>query len=709
MSASNSLPNAPAGKFHFSPELVWKTLRHWTWLTLPMSIVLTGTVVGLVYWSHVPQYASSATLKIEANKQTILPGGTTDSRAFVANQVQLVRSDLVLEPLLSKPEIQAIPQIIESNDKLKTIASGLSVSGVGRSDFYKITYTGPDPVGATAIVNAVSESYLALWNRFEREKDSAVIQLLEQAKEARDKDVAALQEELRSYTREALNQDPFVKSGPITDQTPGKIASLQQRMTQMEVDIEIKEAHLEVLKAEIDAGAKATIAESDVEQLLAAQPAVQEIRRLIGQAQNNLSDIESRAVNPQSIPSYKDTQEKLGKLQEDLGSLMDKLRPAIRNGLQEDAEYQRTASLNFKQSELQQLKITFGALEEQYREEIKNVAEVNSKAALDMIFAQRELQRMEAVADKIGDRLLLIKANTGGLERVTLMTPAKVNNSAIEAVPVKKMLMFGGGVFVLPFFLALLWEMSLRRVSHSEEIEKDSTLPVVGEIASLPSRHRNAAGDQEAWLFEESIDSLRTGLVLSESLCDAAVFAVTSAGSQEGKTSVASQLAVSIARATGEMTLLIDGDMRAPDIQNVFHTELEPGLSEILEGANVADAIITNWSSNLHLLPAGRLRSSPHRLTGGGNFDSLIHTLRSMYRYIVIDTPPVLPASESLVMAQAADASLVCAMRNYSRLDQVRAVYRRLEGANANPIGVVLNGVPTKRYAYAYGKYAYAR
>ena len=78
-------------------------------------------------------------------------------------------------------------------------------------------------------------------------------------------------------------------------------------------------------------------------------------------------------------------------------------------------------------------------------------------------------------------------------------------------------------------------------------------------------------------------------------------------------------------------------------------------------------------------------------------------------RFIVIDTPPILAASEALIMAKEADASLLCTMRSVSRMNQVRAAHSRLQQSGANPVGIVLNGVPTTSYYYKYGKYSYNR
>ena len=117
--------------------------------------------------------------------------------------------------------------------------------------------------------------------------------------------------------------------------------------------------------------------------------------------------------------------------------------------------------------------------------------------------------------------------------------------------------------FTFPVLTAVAWERFVRRVDGPQQLWL-ADLNVVGEIAKLPVTSRvttltgaNSVG-RDVSLFEESIDSLRTCLVLSEPTSDCRVLVISSAVSGEGKTSVASQLAESIARATGEPTLLID-------------------------------------------------------------------------------------------------------------------------------------------------------
>lgn len=95
-------------------------------------------------------------------------------------------------------------------------------------------------------------------------------------------------------------------------------------------------------------------------------------------------------------------------------------------------------------------------------------------------------------------------------------------------------------------------------------------------------------------------------------------------------------------------------------------------------------------------------------LVGGNTLQDVLARARSTYRFVVIDTPPILAASEALVFAKAADATLLVTMRDVSRIAQVQQAYQRLVASGANAIGAVLNGVPTRRYAYRYGHYGYS-
>ena len=317
--------------------------------------------------------------------------------------------------------------------------------------------------------------------------------------------------------------------------------------------------------------------------------------------------------------------------------------------------------------------------------------------------------------DRLSERVTELSTELLAPARVTLFYEAPSPPAPIEVLPYKILAISTLVSLCLPFGLAVFWERLIQRVSDTDQLEQRANLAVVGEVARLPVRRNLARGlpsqrvGRGIMVFEESIDGLRTYLMLSEPLKDMKVLAVTSACKGEGKTSLVSQLAVSMARTSGEPVLLIDGDMRCPDIHDVFGVPLSPGLASVLRHeCTVGDAIVTDASENVHVLPAGKLRGSPHELLGNGVFRSLLDELRPVYHHIIIDTPPVLAASEALVLAKAADQSLMCGMRDASRIDQVRRAHARLVSAGVEPFGIVLNGVSASYYSRRYGTYAYA-
>jgi capsular exopolysaccharide synthesis family protein len=234
----------------------------------------------------------------------------------------------------------------------------------------------------------------------------------------------------------------------------------------------------------------------------------------------------------------------------------------------------------------------------------------------------------------------------------------------------------------------------------------------MGEVAALPTKRIGAVpvpATGARWstsLFEESIDTLRTGLRLNAQLAEMQVLAVASAVRHEGKTSLATQLSVSFAKTSHGRVLLIDADMRIPDLHKIFDVANDRGLAQVLVGElDVEDAIVPVLDGTLDLLPAGELLRSPHQIAANGSVRSLIERLREKYEVILIDTPPVLAAGEALTFASAADATLICTMQNRSCRNQVLQAFEKLVLAGANPLGTVLNGVPMSRYAYAYAGY----
>jgi capsular exopolysaccharide synthesis family protein len=269
-------------------------------------------------------------------------------------------------------------------------------------------------------------------------------------------------------------------------------------------------------------------------------------------------------------------------------------------------------------------------------------------------------------------------------------------------------------MFVAPFGLALLREMTVRRISDVEQLASESRLRVLGEVAALPVRYVAVSPNQiagrlrrDTYIFAESINSLRTNLELAGEISDRRVLVVTSASPGEGKTSVAVSLAMSISNATEKPTLIIDGDMRSPSVATMLKAKNQPGLFEVLSNkCNVNEAIQQVGQSTLYFIPGGRATRSTHTVVGINETKKLLDQLRHRFSTIIIDTPPILGASESLVLAKAADSVLFCSLCDVSKAKQIRIAVDRLEHARVNIAGAVLSGTPERRYEYVYGYYA---
>jgi capsular exopolysaccharide synthesis family protein len=358
-----------------------------------------------------------------------------------------------------------------------------------------------------------------------------------------------------------------------------------------------------------------------------------------------------------------------------------------------------------------ELRTTKDVLESQTKEYLTSLKQASS-ASVDLQFAEADLEEWSGIRGTVHQRRVKLQTERDATDSVRELERAVPPRLPVEALPSKQMLGASLVGLALPLLLGFLIEMRARKVDDAHQLESKSRLSVLGEISTIPvattgkltKKRRSHA--RELRLFEESVDSLTTTLTLREDLRSCRVFTITSALSGEGKTSVSCQLVVSLARSTGSKVLLIDGDLRAPDVHHVFGRPMTAGLVGYLNGtAEWRDLVDRDWNDSIHLLTSGYLKGSPHRLLSNGRFEQLIAEARQEYDYIVLDTPPVLPASEALLFAKVADAVLMCALRDKSRIEQLVQAYQRLESSGCNVAGSVLSGVPVREYASYYGDY----
>jgi capsular exopolysaccharide synthesis family protein len=203
-------------------------------------------------------------------------------------------------------------------------------------------------------------------------------------------------------------------------------------------------------------------------------------------------------------------------------------------------------------------------------------------------------------------------------------------------------------------------------------------------------------------LLTESVDSARTMLLHAARQEKLQVVMITSAMAGEGKTSLASHLAASLARA-GRRTLLMDSDLRNPTLHRLFDRSRAPGLSELLRGdVDLVGAVRDTPIPNLWLISAGQADLVALQSLALDALPHMFQQLRRQYDFIVVDSCPVLPVADSLLVGQHVDAVIFSLLREVSRMPRVYAAYQRLAVLGVRMLGAVVNGTHDDMYPVDY-------
>jgi succinoglycan biosynthesis transport protein ExoP len=193
--------------------------------------------------------------------------------------------------------------------------------------------------------------------------------------------------------------------------------------------------------------------------------------------------------------------------------------------------------------------------------------------------------------------------------------------------------------------------------------------------------------------YEQAVQTLRNSILLADFDQRLRSIMITSAAPFEGKSTIASHLAIANAR-NGQKTLLIDGDLRRPSIQRVMDIESEKGVADVLSGAMPwKDALVQRPGvPNLDILLAGTHSLRVPELVGQG-LVTLIEEAKKNYALIIVDSPPVHGCPEPLTMAMAVDGVILVAHAGHTSRKALTAAMGMLTRLRARVLGVVLNRV----------------
>lgn len=671
--------------------------------------VIIGTVIGsllltaIVLYLLTPRYRATALLMIETRQPTIptiesvLTGITADEQG-VRSEVEVIRSRGLMEAVARKLSLDRDPEfnaVLRQQGAPKANASGsdtvaagafdallnrLEVTPIEDSRVIAVSFASEDAVKAAEITNALADEYLLaqLQAKFEATRmanswlDERVAELREQ--------VAASERSVEEFRKEA----ELLQAGGIT-LTAQQMAELNAQLILTRAATAEAEARLQQLSLLLESEDGVSTASEVLD-----SPLIQSLREQQAQVERRVAELaaEYGPSHPRMIQLHAEA--------EDLESNITAEVNKIARGLENEVAIAR-ARENSLQNELLRLK--------------NRMADANDKE-IQLRALEREAQASRGL---LATLLARNKEVSSQDEMQVHQADARIISRAATPFepyfPQKKIIL--GIVALLSALLSLIFvfvlEIRQRGFVSGEQIEAAADVPSLGFVPLLGGHRLTKNENPIKYIVEnprsalaQALRSIYWSLTLMSSIRPNIVV-VTSSHPGEGKTTVATGLARMQALA-GRKTLLIDADSRNPSVHRLLETPVGPGLLDILRGSADKGIIAKDSATGLEFLTAGEASEDPMSMLDSQEMDDFLGEVSSSYDLVVVDTPPVMAASDACALSRKADTTIMVVKWSKTPREVVMHSLRQLRRVDAYVAGALLNMVDVSKHAmYTYG------
>jgi capsular exopolysaccharide synthesis family protein len=690
----------------------------WSALGLAMAIGLLTTLIVFVI---TPTYRSTATLMLESNKSKVVSieevySAMSNSREYYQTQAEILKSEELARRIVTKMKLVDHPVMDprkqqESGFSLKKLVpaawmseddtgkytpeklqaaviarfkSELTIELVRNSQLIKISYESPDKQFAAEAANWVAEGFI------EADMD-ARLAMTQKAGAWLTERLSGLRKKLEESER-TLQQ--FRERERIIDAKGVAQSGASKQLEQLSeglVSARQKRAEAEAAYQQVQAAAKSRI---DVESIPAVQknPIYIQLKSVESAAESRLADA-AKKYGPEH-PKRQTADAEVRAAKENTRRQID----TITTSITKEYELVRAQESAVERALSQSKGDILGMNRKEYELGVHE-REVASNKSLYEMFTSRMKETNVA-----GDlQSPIARVVDPAVVSAGPYSPRKVRIIGIAAVV----------GLILGLMLALLLEYLDNTIKNAEDVDTKLRHPLLGQLPRLKGKLES--GDlQIAFVkdkdpgFSEEIRSIRTGVLLSSIDSPHKVLLVTSSIPGEGKTSVATNIALALGQV--RKVCLIDADMRRPTVAKVLGVDTtSKGLSNLVSGSDpTSECLHFNKELGIHIIPSGVVPPNPLELLSSVRFAEAMKWLEDSFDIVIIDSPPLQLVSDPLILSQYAN-SVVYVVKADSTPYQVAAGgLARLREAKAHVLGVIINQIDREkadRY-YGYGKYS---